>query len=80
MKPGPISDWVASRRAAEARERRELREAGPDPRRAIEQALALIALGGELHGWPAAEDAVTEREDAEMREQWSRLRSALRPR
>jgi len=83
MKPGPIgplSEWLISRRAAEARERREMRETGPDPRRAIEQALALIALGGELHGWPAPEDPVSEREDAEMREQWSRLRAALRPR
>lgn len=80
VKTTPIDEWIASRRAAAARERREQREAGADPRKAIEQALALIAFAGRLHGWPAPEDPVSEREDTEMREQWVRLRAALRPR
>lgn len=76
-----IDQWIASRRAAEARERRELRAVGaPDPREATRQGLAVIALAGRLHGWPAPEDPVSEREAAAAREQWSRLHTALRPR
>jgi hypothetical protein len=43
----------------------------------IAQALALVALYGRLHGWPAPEDTVSRREDAQMYERWSRLRHAL---
>lgn len=76
-----IEQWIASRRAAEARERRELRAVGaPDPREATRQGLAVIALAGRLHGWPAPADPVSEREAAAAREQWTRLHAALRPR
>jgi hypothetical protein len=75
-----IEQWIASRRAAEARERRELRAGGaPDPRQATSQGLAVIALAGRLHGWPAPEDPVSEREATAAREQWSKLHAALRP-
>jgi hypothetical protein len=69
--------WVQDKRAAEARERLEARSAPPSGE-AIAQALALVALYGRLHGWPAPEDEVTRREDAGLHERWRRLRIALR--
>ena len=69
--------WTAARRAAEARERVEQRQAGPAPDSAIAAALALVALAGRLTGWPPAEDPVSQREDAEAYRQWARLRAAL---
>jgi hypothetical protein len=65
-------------RAVEARERADVRSAATSSRDAIAQALALVALYGHLHGWPASEDAVSRREDAKMYDCWHRLRTALR--
>ena len=75
-----IRRWVASHQAAEARERAEMRAAGPAPAEAIAGALALIALAGRLHGWPLPEDAVSRREDALAYGCWTRLRARLAPR
>lgn len=68
---------MAARSAAADRERTEMHEAGADPRRGLAQALVLIGIGGSLHGWPAPDDPVSEREDAEARANWVRLREAL---
>jgi hypothetical protein len=65
-------------RASEARVRAEERSGVASAPTAIAQALALVALYGRLHGWPAREDAVSRREDAEMYDRWYRLRVALR--
>ena len=80
MDRAALLEWIASRQAAEARERQELREAGANPEQSVAQMLALIALWERLHGWPAPEDPVTAREDAAMYETWSRLRAAARRR
>lgn len=69
---------MEDKRAVEARERSERRGAVASPQDAIAQALALVALFGRLHGWPANEDAVSRREDAQMYDRWHRLQSALR--
>ena len=76
MDPEDLRRWVAEKRAAAERERAEVRGGSfsPDP---IDAALDLIALGGELHGWPMSEDPVTLREDELARERWVRLRRAL---
>ena len=76
MRPEDLRRWVAEKRAVAERERAEVRNGSfsPDP---INAALDLIALGGELHGWPPPEDRVTIREDELARECWLRLRRAL---
>jgi hypothetical protein len=76
MDPENLRRWVAEKRAAAERERAEVRGGSfsPDP---IDAALDLIALGGELHGWPPPEDPVTLREDEVARERWARLRRTL---
>lgn len=70
--------WIQDKRAVEARERAESRSAAAAPSDAISQALALVALYGRLHGWPATEDEVSRREDAQMYNRWHDLRIALR--
>jgi hypothetical protein len=44
---------MAGRRAAERRERAELRAA--DPESSLRRGLAMIALASRLHGWPLPE-------------------------
>jgi hypothetical protein len=68
---------VYDKRAVEDRERAERRGAAA-PHKAVAQALALVALYGRLHGWPAREDEVSRREDAEMYARWHRLKTSLR--
>src|SRR5262245_65158452 len=75
MRPEDLLRWVESRRAAEERERQEIRSAGPSSENAIQSALALAALTERLHGWPPPEDPVTLREDALARERWARVRA-----
>lgn len=70
-----LKRWIESRRATDARERQEAARQGPSPASAIASALALVALFGRLHGWPAREDEVDRRENEEVRRQWARLRA-----
>jgi len=72
----PLRRWVEDRRAAESRERAERRSAGASSAETIAQALALVALYGRLHGWPAREDEISCREDLQMYERWHRLKIA----
>ena len=76
MQPSDLIAWVESRRAAEERERSELREAGPDPSAAIESALALAALAARLHGWPVPKSEVDLREEEQVRQRWAKVRAA----
>jgi hypothetical protein len=69
--------WVAGYRAAQDRERHEAMATGPEVGAAVASALALIALGGRLHGWPIPDDEIDRREDALVRERWDRLRAVL---
>jgi len=77
VRPEDLRRWIGDRRAAEARERAEQRQAGPSPATAIAQALALIALAGRLQGWPPPDDPIGRHEDAEGYRRWDRLRAAL---
>jgi hypothetical protein len=77
VQPSDLIAWVESRRAAEDRERSELRQAGPNPSAAIESALALVALAGHLHGWPVPKSEVDLREDELVRQRWAKVRAAF---
>ena len=75
MDPAEIRRWIENQRAAAARELAE-------PRRmtsaeAYEAALALLAFDEQCNGSPFNRvDAVTEREDAKMRDDWAKLRAS----
>lgn len=77
MNAADIRRWVQAHRAAEARVREELRRQPPSAADAIRSALALVALSGRLHGWPAPEDDYTRREHAARIHCWDRLRAVL---
>jgi hypothetical protein len=72
-----IRRWVADKRASEVRERTSAIDAWGSPEQTVRDALALVRLYGELHGWPAPEDEVTAREDQEGWARFARLRAAL---
>jgi hypothetical protein len=76
MNPDDIRRWADDYRAAAARERAELRNRPLSPSDAFEAALSLLALYEKLHGSPFERiDPVSEREDAEAREAWAKLRA-----
>lgn len=77
MNAADIRRWVQAHRAAQLRERDELRHHPPSAAEAIQRGLALVALFGRLHGWPAPEDDYTRREQAARIQAWDRLRAAL---
>ena len=61
--------------AAEGREREERRKAGPNAAAAVQGALALMDLFGEMHGWPPAENEARRRDNELARARWVRVRS-----
>ncbi len=77
MRPEQLRRWIESRRSAEARERQELAGRPPSAEWSISTALSLIALVGQIQGWPPVEDDVSRRENEYAAEQWARLRRAL---
>jgi hypothetical protein len=52
MSAGALHQWLNARRAAEGRERAELRATCATLRESLHQALPLIAFASRLHGWP----------------------------
>lgn len=77
MRAEDLRRWIEGWREAERRVRLEARS-GPPAADPILAALSLIALAGQLHGWPPPDDPVSRREDALMYERWARLRRRLR--
>jgi len=77
MEPSDLIAWVESRRAAEARERSEQRQAGPSSSAAIESALALVALTSRLQGWPVPKTSVDLREEELVQQRWAKVRAAF---
>ena len=75
MDPETVRRMVAGWRIAEVREREERREAGPDVAAAVQDALALMDLFGEMHGWPPPANEARRRDDELARERWRRVRS-----
>ena len=69
-----LARWVENHRAAARREAEELARDPPEVEDAIAAGLALIALYGAMHGWPAPDDPIGAREDQEMWDRFSRLR------
>lgn len=76
VSPEDLRRWVEDKRAAEERERAEVR-GGSFARDPVRAALDLIAIAGRLHGWPIPPDLVRQREDEVARERWARLRRAF---
>ena len=71
-------DWrrmVGGWQAVERREREERRKAGPDAAAAVQGALALMDLFGEMHGWPPAENEARRRDSELARAHWVRVRN-----
>lgn len=75
MDPQDIRRWVENHRAAQERERQEVRERGTVVADPIAASLSLIALAGRLHGWPVPVSEVDEREDELARQRWDKLRA-----
>jgi hypothetical protein len=72
--PNEMRRWLAGRRAAEDREKQQLRENPLTTAQSVASALSLFRLMVRLHGWPLPEDPVTRRENAEVNATWQRLR------
>jgi hypothetical protein len=75
MNPEDIRRMAAGWQAAGEREREERRKAGPDPAAAIQGALELMDLFGEMHGWPPPENDARRRDAELARERWVRVRN-----
>lgn len=75
MNPEEVSRMVGGWQAVERREREERRKAGPDFAAAVQGALELMDLFGEMHGWPPAENEARRRNDEQARACWVRVRS-----
>lgn len=75
MNPEDIRRMARGWQAAGKREREERRNAGPDPTAAVQGALALMDLFGEMHGWPPAENEAHRRNNELARERWVRVRN-----
>lgn len=73
-----LRQWLADRRAAEARERAELRDEHPSPAESFRRALQLIAFASRRYGWPLPGDPRSLREDELAYQRWERLRAAWR--
>jgi len=63
MNPEDVRRMVGGWQAIERREREERRKAGPDTAAAVQGALALMDLFGEMHGWPPAENEARRRDN-----------------
>jgi hypothetical protein len=78
MNPETVRRMVAGWQIAEGREREERRKAGPDSAAAVEGALALTDLFGEMHAWPPSENEARRRDDELARERWVHVRNFYR--
>ncbi len=69
-----LSRWIAGRRAAEERERDEVRDRPISPTGAFMAVRALIAFSAALHGWPLQAGPDDESESLAFHVLWARLR------
>jgi hypothetical protein len=74
MNPEDVRRMVVGWQAVEVREREERRKAGPDAAAAVQGALALMDLFGEMHGWPPPENEARRRDNELARARWLRVR------
>jgi hypothetical protein len=76
MDPSEIRQWAENHRAAAQRERQEMRRNRLSPDASFASALALLNLDESIHGSPFERvDPVTEREDLQMWDAWTKLRA-----
>jgi hypothetical protein len=80
MEPDDLVRFVDDRRAVARREAEESAREGDGSVDAVTSALALLAVYGRLHGWPPADDPVSDAEDAAVRDRFDRLRQWYRRR
>ena len=78
MNPEDVRRMVSGWQAVEAQERDERRNAPPDVATAVQGALALMDLFGEMHPWPPPENPARRRDDELARERWVRVRDYYR--
>jgi hypothetical protein len=74
MDPAALRQWVENQRAVAQLEHRNLATNWGSAERSITACLALVALYGRLHGWPAPRNPVDDREDLIVWERFSRLK------
>jgi hypothetical protein len=72
--------WIENQREAARVEARNAARTWGSSEQAIARALGLIALYGELHGWPPVPDAIGDREDMAAWDRFARLRRRKAPR
>jgi hypothetical protein len=75
MNPEDARRMVTGWQAANRREREERRKAGPDTAEAVQGALALMDLFGEMHGWPPPENEARRRDNEQARAHWVCVRN-----
>jgi hypothetical protein len=76
MNPDDVRRWAGNQRAAAARERAAVRQHPLNASQAFASALSLLVYDENLNGSPFdRNDPVALREDALMREAWTKLRA-----
>jgi hypothetical protein len=75
MNPEDVRCMVEGWRAVERRKSEERHRAGPDTAAAVQRALALMDLFGEMHDWPPAENEARRRDNELARARWVHVRN-----
>lgn len=75
MRPEDVRRMVTGWQIAEERVRAERRKAGPDAAEAVQGALALMDLFGEMHVWPPPENEARRRAKELARARWVLVRN-----
>jgi hypothetical protein len=76
MQRDEVRRWIESRRMVDEFDRCHAHSA-PDPARCWQQSLSLIALVGEMIGWPVPPDDIRRRDDEIAAVAWRKLRAAV---
>lgn len=79
-----VKKWLRGQKAAEEMQKRLLAAEGPQPEKAIAEALSALDLLEDMAQWPGPRDTLAEREVEEVRRRWAkvqrRYRALARPR
>jgi len=68
-----VRRWRRGQVAAAERQRELLRAEGPQPERAVAEAIAALEALAAMGVWPGARDPVSERAVEEVRRRWARI-------
>ena len=75
--PEDVRRWVAGHRAAERRRHDDERGRPPAPEEALAAGLDLLALVGDVRGWPLPEEPGRRQRVEATRRAWTLLRARL---